>query len=88
MLPVSTRQNFCKYVVFIQNNYVNHGFLNMDIAVAGCFGQRQKENSCILVHEDYRCNKNQTYERKAFSSDNRGVNVRLKRKKWRNFEVA
>ena len=53
-----TRQNFYKYVIFMQTNCVNHGFLNMDIAVAGCFGQRQKESSCILVHEDYRCNKN------------------------------
>ena len=37
------RQNFYKYVIFMQHNYVNHGLINMDIAVAFCFGQRQKE---------------------------------------------
>ena len=31
------------YVIFMQHNYVNHGLLNMDIAVAGCFGERLKE---------------------------------------------
>ena len=31
----------------MQNSCVNHGFLNMDIAVASCFGQRQKEKQLL-----------------------------------------
>ena len=33
----------------MQNSCVNHGFLNMDIAVACCFGQRQKEKQLYPV---------------------------------------
>ena len=33
----------------MQNSFVNHGFLILDIAVACCFGQRQKEKQLYPV---------------------------------------
>ena len=74
--------NFYKYVIFMQNNCVNHGFICILLLLAVLVIGTRK-NSCVFVHEDYRYNKN---IHKAFGADNRGVNVSFKRKKWCNLE--
>ena len=68
----------------MQTNCVDHGFLNMDIAVAGCFWSAAKGKAAVSLF--MKIIVVTRIRQKAFGSDNRGVNVRLKRTKWRDFE--